>query len=249
MLRKLRGLELAGLLAAWIAATAVVGWLVVEGRAVALARGERAAAGVAALVEQQIARTFQAVHLTLAAAADAHHLAPRPAKDDPEFQAFMQAFRDKTGAWPIYPVFHMAQALRALQAAYAKALEAGNGEWPDTEALVDAFEGLRTIKTFAAEARYQRLLDDRLGALTAAQYQTRMAMALPTAWSWLASALVAAGVLWYGGGRVLAGQLTAGELLVLAGMVTFYLGPVQRLPATALTIRAALIALDRARSN
>jgi branched-chain amino acid transport system substrate-binding protein len=63
-------------------------------------------------------------------------------KDDPEFQEFMQEFRDRTGAWPIYPVFHMAQALNALQAAYEKAIEAAGGEWPDTEAVVDAMEGL-----------------------------------------------------------------------------------------------------------
>jgi branched-chain amino acid transport system substrate-binding protein len=80
-------------------------------------------------------------------------------KDDPEFQAFMQAFRDKTGAWPIYPVFHMAQALRALQAAYAKALEAGNGEWPDTEALVDALEGLE----FRGLSRPVKIREDHQG--------------------------------------------------------------------------------------
>jgi ABC-type multidrug transport system fused ATPase/permease subunit len=72
-----------------------------------------------------------------------------------------------------------------------------------------------------------------------------MALALPTAWSWLATTLVAAGVLWYGGARALAGQLTAGELLVLSGLATFALLPVQRLPATAMTVRAALIALER----
>jgi branched-chain amino acid transport system substrate-binding protein len=80
-------------------------------------------------------------------------------KDDPEFQAFMQAFRDKTGAWPIYPVFHMAQALRALQAAYDKALEAGNGEWPGTEALVDALEGLE----FRGLSRPVKIREDHQG--------------------------------------------------------------------------------------
>jgi branched-chain amino acid transport system substrate-binding protein len=80
-------------------------------------------------------------------------------KDDPEFQAFMQAFRAKTGAWPIYPVFHMAQALRALQAAYERALEAGNGEWPDTEALVDALEGLE----FRGLSRPVKIREDHQG--------------------------------------------------------------------------------------
>jgi ABC-type multidrug transport system fused ATPase/permease subunit len=44
---------------------------------------------------------------------------------------------------------------------------------------------------------------------------------------------------------VLAGAITAGELLVLFGMVTFYLIPVQRFPETILGIRAALIGIER----
>lgn len=78
----------------------------------------------------------------IAGARGDHYFLHPEYKDDPDFQAFMQAFKDKTGAWPIYPVFHMAQALNALEAAYAKAIEAGGGAWPDTEALVDAMEGL-----------------------------------------------------------------------------------------------------------
>lgn len=78
------------LLFAWVAALAVVAWLVVDGRRVALERGERATAAFAALVEQQAVRTFQAVNLTLGAVGDAHQLSPRPAKDDPEFRQMMK---------------------------------------------------------------------------------------------------------------------------------------------------------------
>ena len=35
-------------------------------------------------------------------------------KNDPAFKAFAEAFKAKTGAWPIYPVYHMAQAFTAL---------------------------------------------------------------------------------------------------------------------------------------
>ena len=42
-------------------------------------------------------------------------------KDKPDFKAFNEAFKARTGAWPIYPVYHMAQASSALQAAYDKA--------------------------------------------------------------------------------------------------------------------------------
>jgi len=87
-------------------------------------------------------------------------------KDDPEFQAFMQAFKDRTGAWPIYPVFHMAQALNALEAAYEKAIEGAGGEWPDTEAVVDAMEGLEfrgLSRPVTIREDHQGLEDQMLG--------------------------------------------------------------------------------------
>jgi len=87
-------------------------------------------------------------------------------KDDPDFQAFMQEFKDRTGAWPIYPVFHMAQALNALEAAYAKAIEAAGGEWPDTEAVVDAMEGLEfrgLSRPITIREDHQGLEDQMLG--------------------------------------------------------------------------------------
>lgn len=77
----------------------------------------------------------------IAGARGDHYFLHPEYKDDPDFQAFMEEFREETGAWPIYPVFHMAQALAALQKAYETALAANGGAWPDTEALVDAMEG------------------------------------------------------------------------------------------------------------
>jgi branched-chain amino acid transport system substrate-binding protein len=62
-------------------------------------------------------------------------------KNDPAFKAFAEAFKAKTGAWPIYPVYHMAQAFTALQAAYDKAIKANGGNWPTREQVVDATSG------------------------------------------------------------------------------------------------------------
>ena len=90
MLPRALSLRLAGLLFAWLAALGVVAWVVLAGRQVALERGERATAAFAAVVEQQTARTFQAVYLTLGAISDAQQLTPRPAKNDPEFRQMMQ---------------------------------------------------------------------------------------------------------------------------------------------------------------
>jgi signal transduction histidine kinase len=65
-----------------------VAWLVLNGRNVALERGERATAAFSAVVEQQAVLTFRSLSLTLAAVGDAHALAqPRP--NDPQFQKMM----------------------------------------------------------------------------------------------------------------------------------------------------------------
>jgi branched-chain amino acid transport system substrate-binding protein len=63
-------------------------------------------------------------------------------KNDPAFKAFNEAFKAKTGSWPIYSVYHMQQAFSALQAAYEKAIKANDGKWPSREQVIDAAEGL-----------------------------------------------------------------------------------------------------------
>lgn len=59
-----------------------------------------------------------------------------------DFDTFVKDFKDKTGSYPIYSVFHMAQTLSALEAAYEKAIEANGGQWPSKDQLAAAFEGL-----------------------------------------------------------------------------------------------------------
>lgn len=63
--------------------------------------------------------------------------------NDGQFKDFMEAFKKKTGAYPIYPVFHMAQAFSALEAVYAKAVAANGGKWPTREQLAKAMPGLK----------------------------------------------------------------------------------------------------------
>ncbi|MBK9083015.1 MAG: ABC transporter substrate-binding protein [Rhizobiales bacterium] len=62
-------------------------------------------------------------------------------KNDAAFKAFNDAFKAKTGAWPIYPVYHMYQAFSALQASYDKAIKANGGKWPTREQVIDAAGG------------------------------------------------------------------------------------------------------------
>jgi len=65
-------------------------------------------------------------------------------KDKPDFKAFVEAFHKKTNAYPIYPVFHMAQTLFALRNAYEKAMAANGGQWPSPEQVADATKGITT---------------------------------------------------------------------------------------------------------
>lgn len=58
------------------------------------------------------------------------------------FDSFIKAFRERTGNVPIYSAFHMVQAFAALEAAYEKAIAANGGEWPSTEQVAAAMEGL-----------------------------------------------------------------------------------------------------------
>jgi two-component system, NtrC family, sensor kinase len=89
MFTRVLKLKLAAMMLAWLAALFVVAWLVFAGRQAALERGQDATVAFAAVVEQQVARTFQAANLTVGAIGDAHRLTPRPGKHDREFQEMM----------------------------------------------------------------------------------------------------------------------------------------------------------------
>ncbi len=61
-------------------------------------------------------------------------------------QKFVADYREKFGAYPVFPSFKMANTILTLKAAYEKAIEAKGGGWPNAEELAAAFEGL-TIET------------------------------------------------------------------------------------------------------
>ena len=63
-------------------------------------------------------------------------------KDEPKLKNFAKKFQEKTGAYPIYPVYHMVQALDGLVAGYQKAIKANKGQWPSTEQVADAMRGM-----------------------------------------------------------------------------------------------------------
>lgn len=73
-------------------------------------------------------------------------------KDNAKLNGFVKTFREKTGAYPIYPVYHMVQAIDGLIAGYQAAIKANKGKWPSVEQVADAmhtieFRGLtNTVK-------------------------------------------------------------------------------------------------------
>ncbi|RJF98230.1 ABC transporter substrate-binding protein [Noviherbaspirillum saxi] len=71
-----------------------------------------------------------------------HYFLHPELKDDPKLKNFVQKFKEKTGAYPIYSVYHMVQALDGLVAGYDKAAKSNKGQWPSTEQLADAMHGV-----------------------------------------------------------------------------------------------------------
>ena len=90
---------------------------------------------------ERLGNALPAGHI-VGARGDHYFLHPEK-KNDPAFMTFIDAFKEETGAFPIYPVFHMSQALNALKAAYESAMAVNDGAWPDDEQVVDAMTGLR----------------------------------------------------------------------------------------------------------
>lgn len=63
-------------------------------------------------------------------------------RDDEDFKAFMKEYEETTGEITVYSVFHASQALAALEAAYAKAIDENGVDWPTQEQVLAAMTGL-----------------------------------------------------------------------------------------------------------
>ena len=62
--------------------------------------------------------------------------------NNPKLNGFVKKFKDKTGSYPIYSVYHMVQGIDGLVGAYQKAIKANKGQWPSTEQVAEAMHGL-----------------------------------------------------------------------------------------------------------
>ena len=106
---------------------------------------------------QILGRTMPTGHI-IGARGDHWNNHPSP-KNPAAFNRFVANYRQRFNEYPIYPCHHMAQAVSALQAAFAKAIAAKNGGWPNDVELAAAFRGL----TFATPTSEITLREDGQG--------------------------------------------------------------------------------------
>ncbi|MHB1198890.1 MAG: ABC transporter substrate-binding protein [Polaromonas sp.] len=88
-----------------------------------------------------------------------HYFLHPETKDDPLHKEFVTKYRAKTGAYPIYPTYHMAQALVGLKTGYENAIKANGGKWPSTEQVADAMRKME----FKAYGRTVSMREDGQG--------------------------------------------------------------------------------------
>jgi branched-chain amino acid transport system substrate-binding protein len=103
------------------------------------------------LLESSLERLGAAVPAGIIAGARGDHYWAHPeTKDDPKHKDFVARFRAKTGAYPIYPTYHMAQALVGLKTGYEAAIKANGGKWPAPEQVAEAMRAMK-FKAFGRE--------------------------------------------------------------------------------------------------
>jgi branched-chain amino acid transport system substrate-binding protein len=95
-----------------------------------------------------------------------HYFLHPETKNDPKHREFVEKFRAKTGAYPIYPVYHMVAALEGVTDAYQAAMKKANGQWPTAEQVAAElhelkFKGLTRPVTMREDG--QGLEDQMLG--------------------------------------------------------------------------------------
>jgi len=121
------------------------------------------------LLESSLERLGAAVPAGVIAGARGDHYFLHPdTKNDPKHKAFIEKFRAKTNAYPIYSTYHMAQALVGLKTGYEKAIKANGGKWPTTEQVAEAMRTME-FKAFGHPVRMRadgQGLEDQLLGLT-----------------------------------------------------------------------------------
>ena len=88
-----------------------------------------------------------------------HYFLHPETKNEAKHKEFVTKYKAKTGTYPIYPTYHMAQALEGLKTGYESAIKANSGKWPSTEQVAEA---MRKIE-FKAYGRPITMREDGQG--------------------------------------------------------------------------------------
>ena len=88
-----------------------------------------------------------------------HYFLHPETKNEAKHKDFVTKYKAKTGTYPIYPTYHMAQALEGLKTGYESAIKANSGKWPSTEQVAEA---MRKIE-FKAYGRPITMREDGQG--------------------------------------------------------------------------------------
>ena len=112
------------------------------------------------LLESSLERLGAAVPEGIIAGARGDHYWLHPeTRDDPKHKDFIAKFKAKTGAYPIYPTYHMAQALVGLKTGYEAAMKDNAGKWPSIEQVAEAMRKM----DFRAYGRPVKMREDGQG--------------------------------------------------------------------------------------
>lgn len=106
---------------------------------------------------ERVGKALPAGHI-VGARGDHWFLHPKP-QDPARLAAFVDGYRKRFNAYPIYSCYHMAQAISCMKAAYERALAAKGGAWPTDAELAAAFRGLE----FPSPTATVRLREDGQG--------------------------------------------------------------------------------------
>lgn len=112
------------------------------------------------LLESSLERLGDAVPAGIIAGARGDHYFLHPdTRNEAKHMAFVAKFKAKTGSYPIYSTYHMAQALFGLKTGYENAIKANGGKWPTTEQVAQAMRKM----TFKAYGHPVRMREDGQG--------------------------------------------------------------------------------------
>lgn len=112
------------------------------------------------LAESSLERLGSAVPEGVIVGARGDHYFLHPElKDEPKHKKFVEKFRAKTNSYPIYPVYHIVQALEGVVAGFDKATKTNKGKWPTTEQVAETMHSLE----FKGLTRSVRMREDGQG--------------------------------------------------------------------------------------